>query len=101
MANRLLCSAIFLSLSSSASLAEMSKDVSWSAGSFFAAAVRCEEHDQIRRGQTIPLMRALNRYLSPNNKKWFQAGFANGTKVSSVYLAGKNAMSPGSFTFHR
>jgi hypothetical protein len=69
MANRLLCSAIFLSLSSSASLGEMSKDVSWRAGSFFATAVRCEEHDQIRREQAKPLMRALNRYLSPQQQE--------------------------------
>ncbi|WP_249122831.1 MULTISPECIES: hypothetical protein [unclassified Bradyrhizobium] len=66
--------------------ADMSKDTSTSAGSFFAAALLCEGHDRIPQGQTKQLMKDLEPYLSPRNKSWMQEGFERGLKDQSVFI---------------
>jgi hypothetical protein len=68
------------------SLAEMTKATSRSAGSFFAAAASCEESGKIQNGQTQPLLKRMDRFLSANNKRWLQQGFKTGAERSSVFI---------------
>jgi hypothetical protein len=64
----------------------MSRNVAVSAGSFFAAAARCEEQSLITSGQTDDLLRALDPYLSKSDKTNMEAGRARGEKDSQVFV---------------
>lgn len=65
----------------------MSRHVAVSAGSFFAAATRCEEQHLIASGQADELLRALDPYLSKSDKANMAAGHARGEKDSQVFVA--------------
>jgi hypothetical protein len=64
----------------------MSRRVAISAGSFFAAAARCEEQHLITPGQADDLLRALDPYLSKSDKANMTAGHARGEKDSQVFV---------------
>jgi hypothetical protein len=64
----------------------MQSHVAISAGSFFAAATRCETDDLISPGQTAALRAALDRYLSAADRRNIEAGYARGIKDSSLYV---------------
>jgi hypothetical protein len=64
----------------------MSRSVAVSAGSFFAAAARCEEQSLITSGQTDDLLRALAPYLSKSDKANMEAGRTQGGKDSQVFV---------------
>ena len=64
----------------------MSRHVAISAGSFFAAATRCEEQHLITSGQADDLLRALDPYLSKFDKANMAAGHARGEKDSQVFV---------------
>jgi hypothetical protein len=64
----------------------MSRSVAVSAGSFFAAAVRCEEQSLIASGQAEDILRALAPYLSKSDKANMVAGRARGEKDSQVFV---------------
>jgi hypothetical protein len=64
----------------------MSRSVAVSAGSFFAAAARCEEQSLITSGQTDDLLKALAPYLSKSDKANMEAGRARGGKDSQVFV---------------
>jgi hypothetical protein len=64
----------------------MPSHVAVSAGSFFAAATRCEMQDFISQGQTKTLRAALSRYLSPLDQNNIEAGYARGLQDSTVYV---------------
>lgn len=64
----------------------MSRRVAISAGSFFAAAVRCEEQHLITSGQVDDLLRALDPYLSKSDKANMAAGHARGAKDLQVFV---------------
>ncbi|EAQ35780.1 hypothetical protein NB311A_05168 [Nitrobacter sp. Nb-311A] len=64
----------------------MSRHVAVSAGSFFAAASRCEQQNLITPGQTDELLTALDAYLSKSDKINMAAGRARGTKDSQVFV---------------
>jgi hypothetical protein len=64
----------------------MSRRVAISAGSFFAAAARCEEQNLIASGQADELLRALDPYLSKSDKANMAAGHARGEKDSQVFV---------------
>ena len=64
----------------------MSRHVAVSAGSFFAAAARCEEQNLIAPGQTGHLLEALDPYLSKSDKANMAAGDARGKKRSKVFV---------------
>ncbi|CAN5257093.1 hypothetical protein BH11PSE4_BH11PSE4_38800 [soil metagenome] len=66
--------------------AAMPSSVATSAGSFFAAATRCETEDFISPGQTSALRTALGRYVSVADRRNIEAGYARGMKDSSVYV---------------
>ena len=94
MVYRKLVIAVVLSLGSSASQAGMSVDTLVSAGSFFAAANRCEDGDQISKGQSARLIRALRAYFSKSDTRRFKSGMSEGWKRSSVYLAKEKRWEP-------
>lgn len=71
---------------STPALAEMSKGVARSAGSFFAAAMSCEQRDRIQGGQTDALRAGLDRYLTEDNKRWIKQGFDKGTRRAQVFV---------------
>lgn len=64
----------------------MSRRVAVSAGSFFAAATRCEEQQLITSGQADELLRALDPYLSKSDKANMATGRARGEKDSQVFV---------------
>lgn len=64
----------------------MSRHVAVSAGSFFAAAARCEEQNLITPGQTEHLLEALDPYLSKSDKANMAAGDARAKKTSKVFV---------------
>ena len=64
----------------------MSRGVAISAGSFFAAAMRCEGENLITPGQTAELLTALEPYLSKSDKANMEAGGARGAKDSQVFV---------------
>jgi hypothetical protein len=64
----------------------MSRYVAVSAGSFFAAAARCEEQNLITPGQAEYLLRALDPYLSKSDKENMATGDAHGKKNSQVFV---------------
>jgi hypothetical protein len=64
----------------------MSRNVAVSAGSFFAAAARCEEQGLITVGQTDDLLRALDPYLSKSDKTNMETGRARGEKDAVVFV---------------
>jgi hypothetical protein len=66
--------------------AAMPSRVAVSAGSFFAAAARCEAQSLISPGQTDALMKALKNYLSASDQTNMQSGYARGIKDSTVYV---------------
>ncbi|MET0708389.1 MAG: hypothetical protein ABWY82_16360 [Tardiphaga sp.] len=66
--------------------AAMPSRVAISAGSFFAAATLCEKENLITPGQTAPLMKALNAYLTASDQKNIQSGYARGLKDSELYV---------------
>lgn len=68
------------------SSAEMTRPVSLSAGSFFAAGLACERHDLIGQGQIATIMADLDKYLSARNKRWLKDGFDKGLKTSKVFI---------------
>jgi hypothetical protein len=68
------------------SSAEMTRPVSLSAGSFFAAGLACERHDRIGQGQIATILSDLDKYLSPRNKRWLKEGFDKGLKTSKVFI---------------
>ena len=72
----------------------MPSRVAVSAGSFFAAATRCEAQDFISPGQTEKLRAALNRYLTPTDQKNVEAGYARGLLESTVYVVELKRWSP-------
>ena len=77
---------LFLTLCSPPALADMAKGVARSAGSFFAAAISCEERDKITRGQTAALLAELDRHLSPGDTRQIRHGFASGSQRASVFI---------------
>ena len=77
---------VFAALGSAPALAEMSKGVARSAGSFFAAAMSCEQRERIQGGQTEALRSSLDRYLTPDNKRWIKQGFDKGARRESVFI---------------
>lgn len=78
---------LFLStLSSLPALADMSKGVARSAGSFFAAAISCEEREKITRGQTGALLTKIDRHLSSTDKRRIRQGFDTGSRRASVFI---------------
>lgn len=81
--------ALVLLASSGPSRADMSRPVSQSAGSFFAAGLACEGRDLIPRGQVETIMAELDKYLSARNKKWMKEGFEEGKKKSKVLVPGR------------
>lgn len=64
----------------------MSRNVAISAGSFFAAAIRCEAENLITPGQTDELLGALDPYLSKSDKTHIAAGRARGEKDGQVFI---------------
>lgn len=64
----------------------MSRGVAISAGSFFAAAMRCEAENLITPGQADNLLNALAPYLSKSDKANMMAGGARGAKDSQVFV---------------
>ena len=64
----------------------MPSRVALSAGSFFAAATRCEVQNFISPGQTKVLREALSRYLSAMDQKNIEVGYARGLQDSTVYV---------------
>ncbi|HEU4804586.1 MAG TPA: hypothetical protein VFS91_02060 [Nitrobacter sp.] len=64
----------------------MSRYVAISAGSFFAAAARCEEQNLITSGQTDDILRALDPYLSKSDKANMAAGHERAKKDSQVFV---------------
>lgn len=64
----------------------MSRHVAMSAGSFFAAAARCEEQNLITPGQTEHLLGALDPYLSRSDKAHMATGDTRGKKNSQVFV---------------
>jgi hypothetical protein len=60
--------------------------VAVSAGSFFAAATRCEMQDFISQGQTRTLRTALSRHLSLSDLNNIESGYARGLRESTVYV---------------
>ncbi len=85
----LAAAALVLAASSSPSLADMSRPVSLSAGSFFAAGLACEGRDLIPQGQVGTIMAELDKYLSARNKRWMKEGFEEGKKKSQVLVPGR------------
>lgn len=77
---------VVLLLSLGESSAEMTRPVSLSAGSFFAAGLACERHDLIGQGQIATIMTDLDKYLSARNKRWLKDGFDKGLKTSKVFI---------------
>ncbi len=94
MSHRTLIFAIVLTLGSTASQAGVSAETLVSAGSFFAAATRCEDGDQISKGQSERLIRALRAYFSKADTRLFKNGLSEGGKRSSVYLAKEKRWEP-------
>jgi len=72
----------------------MSRHVALSAGSFFAASVRCEAENLITPGQSKDLMAALRPYLSTADKTHMQEGFDRGTRDASVYVTETKKWTP-------
>ncbi len=73
-------------LSSLPALADMSKGVARSAGSFFAAAMSCEERDKITRGRTGALLALLERHLTHADMLRIRQGFDSGSRRASVFV---------------
>lgn len=87
MRSYLVIPGLFLTtLSSFPALAEMSKGVARSAGSFFAAAIACEQRDKIQKGQTEALLADLDRFLTPVDKKRMKLGSDRGARLSAVFI---------------
>jgi hypothetical protein len=78
---------VLLAVSSPLPAQAMSRNVAISAGSFFAAAVRCEAENLITPGQTGELLKALDPYLTASDKAHMQAGMTRGTKESQVFVS--------------
>lgn len=72
----------------------MSRYTAVSAGSFFAAAARCEAHSLITSGQTDALMKALKPYLSSSDQHNMQSGYIRGEKDSTVYVVQEKRWAP-------
>ena len=72
----------------------MSRGTAVSAGSFFAAAARCEAHNLITPGQTDALMKALKPYLSSSDQQHLRSGYARGEKDATVYVVQQKRWSP-------
>ncbi len=64
----------------------MPQHIAISAGSFFAAATQCENHDLISPGQTAALRKKLNAYLSGADQRHIESGYARGLKDSMLYV---------------
>jgi hypothetical protein len=74
--------------------AAMPARVATSAGSFFAAATRCEAKVLISPGQTAALREALNRYLSAADQRHIATGYAQGMKDSTLYVVELKSWTP-------
>ncbi len=70
--------------------AEMSRETSISAGSFFAAAATCERHGEILTGQVAPMMKDIDKHLSRNNRHWIAEGYRRGFEKAAVYIPDEN-----------
>ncbi|MBS0532087.1 MAG: hypothetical protein JSS22_22230 [Proteobacteria bacterium] len=81
-----LCVALAILASIPATAGAMSPNVAVSAGSFFAAAIRCEAANLITPGQTEELLGALDPYLSKSDKTHIAAGRARGEKDGQVFI---------------
>ena len=66
--------------------AALSKDAAISVGSFFAAAIQCEDRKLIAAGQTKSIMHALNHLVSATDKKLIEVGYQRGARESSVFV---------------
>ena len=75
-------------------LAEMSRETSISAGSFFAAAAVCEQRDQISKGQVEPMLRQIDKHLSRNNRRWIKEGYERGKNYAALYVPETKSWTP-------
>ena len=71
---------------STTSRSTMSRDTSWSAGSFFAAARACERHKLNSDGQVDAILADLDRYLSPSDNRHLKQGFEKGARSGRVFI---------------
>ncbi|WP_315830982.1 hypothetical protein [Bradyrhizobium prioriisuperbiae] len=74
--------------------AEMSRETSISAGSFFAAAAVCEQHDQITKGQVEPMLKQIDQHLSRNNRRWISEGYQRGKTYAAIYVPETKSWTP-------
>lgn len=74
--------------------AEMSRETSISAGSFFAAAAVCEQHDHITKGQVEPMLRQIDKHLSRNNRRWINEGHQRGKTYAAIYVPETKSWTP-------
>lgn len=74
--------------------AEMSRETSISAGSFFAAAAVCEQNERITKGQTEPMLRQIDKHLSRNNRRWVTEGYQRGKAYAALYVPETKSWTP-------